>query len=556
MKIDLETERQEQESYACKPQQLISLVDAQTTVVVAGRGGGKTTNILAYKSFNLVHSMPGATINIYGETYQNMLLVTLKELFHGWTRLGFLQDVHYVVGKLPPKTWPKPYRAPLKPQYTIFTYTGAIFQILSQDVFNNGGSAQAMIADEARRLKKDDFDQVFLAMRDDTHFKGNPNYLSLTLTTDQPVSPHEQWIFDYEERMDNEQIDLIVDYQLVQNKLIQELYAKGTTESRKKKYLRPLINKYQAILNNLRKGSTFFHEFSTLDNLYGVGVEYIDNLYKTLEWPVFEISVLNKRNKRPPKLFYPNFNAEKHTDNNVDYADYEDFDFTYKKSITRSCRQDGDTDKRQELIISLDVGGHINVGLTGQLHNHIELYGHGKGYYDVLRFLKGMYVVPDLLISDLGEMWCKYYEPMLVRDVEFIFDKTDTADLPTGSAADQFMEVLRDKGWNVIENYVGDVAKPHARFNFINKLLSEKYDDTPRIRLNNINCEDCIIAIEKTELRIGKSGYEKEKKYERDPIRYKQHRVTHFPDAFDKMVYHKLIDHSPTTRQIAGMVTA
>jgi hypothetical protein len=524
-------ERIEKRTYSCKPQQLALLTRANTTVVVAGRGSGKTTNILAQRLYFLIHSMPRCTINFLAETYQQLLLTTLKELFFGWQKIGFMENVHYVVRKLPPKNWPRPYRMPLKTDFSIFTYNGTCIQLLSQDVFNNGGSAQAMVVDEARKIKKDDFDQVYLAMRDDTYFKGNPDYMSITLTTDQPISPSEQWVFEYEKLMDEEQIELIQYYQIKQDNLLHKYYNPKTKPGYKK-LIQAEINKTDEILRKLRKNSVYFLEYSTLDNFYAIGEEYINNLKRNMTDHVFEISVLNKRARKPLESFYPNFDILLHTYNMFDYNYLGSIKLDYKKdSYTPNCLQDGDINPDMPIDVALDCGGTINVLTCGQFQGN------------VYRVLKGFHVKPPLKVSDLAKQFVTYYEPHKTKEIRVIHDQTD---IPTNAVTeiipiDSFMDVLKQSGWLVIPDYRGAVPSYMSRFNLINNLLSESVKTRPRIRINKHHCDDLIISIESTELKQGKTGYEKEKKYERNKTIAQEH-TTHYSDSFDKLVYFSLID--------------
>ncbi len=509
--------------YGARPHQLVHLTRANKTVIIAGRGIGKTTDILAKKLYDLVYSMPGCMINFYAETYQQILLVTLKEIKVGWERLNFIEGLHYVVRKAPPKNWPRPYRAPEKPEFSIFFHNGTCIQLLSQDVFNNGGSSQAMVCDEARRLNQDKFNQVYLAMRDDSLWPGNPDFRSLTFTTDQPVSPQERWLFEYENMMDPVQIELIQHYQYHQDQLLFQLHT-GDNSSNQQKQLKRRINKLQKVLNELRQGSVYFCEFSTIENIAALGVDYIQDMKRILPDHTFRISVLNERMEKPPNSFYPEFNIDVHTYNRFDYGYLGNIQPRDLDSHTQTCLQDGEINSSEGLDIALDVGGNINVVVTGQ--------DHGDVYYT----LSGFHVKNPEGITHLAENWCDYYEPHHTKEVRFIIDNTDRFRMPTQSrASDEFAKTLRKRGWTVYIEDIGVIPSPESRHLDINKLLREKDPRLPKLRLHKRHCNNLIIGIESAGIREGKSGWEKDKSAERNKS-IPQERTTHLPDAWDKLI--------------------
>lgn len=527
-------ERIIKQSYGCKPQQLALLTHPNILVVVAGRRSGKTTQINAKRSYRLLHSMPRSIINLYSHTYQYLLLNNLRELIYGWNQLGFREydkktrTGHYVLREPPPAHWPRPYRIPVKWDFSITCYNGTVFQLLSEDVWNNGGSAQAIMADEARKLNKEKYDQTVLAMSDDRYFKGNCDYMSQTLTTDQPVSATEQWIFEYEKMMDHDQLQLIQQLQIMVDSMVLEYYSEGTPESQKLK-LQAKINKYTADLNMIRQDSTMFLEYSTLDNYYAIGEKFLMQAKKILPVMTYNISILNKRYSKPPNSFYPNFDTRKHSYTRFNYGYLGGLKLNYKEGFEPDCLQDGDINPEQPIDIALDCGGSINVLACGQ--------DHGNEY----RVLKGMHVKPPDKVKALAKAFAKYYYPHKTKKVYLIADPTD---VPENAVSDvvplyEFVNALEKEGWEVEIDYVGVVPGYMLRFNFINTALAETDERIPKIKLNKTHCDDMIISIEGAEMKEGKTGWEKEKKYEKRKD-IPQEKTTHYSDAFDKLVYHKL----------------
>jgi hypothetical protein len=514
-------EREIVKGFASVPQQKVILTQAHTTVAVGGRGGGKTTTLLAIRSYQLIHSMPGSTILLYGKSYQQLLLNTMKELIMGWDRIGFKEDIHYVIRKMPPKHWPKPVRMPLKPDFSIFTYNGCCLQMMSEDVFNNGGSNQALIADEVRVLNRQKLNQLLLTLRDDTFCKGNPDFMSTIFVTDQPDRPSQQWVYDYEEQMDKEQIELIQHAQMNFNNLFLK-YQDNPTD-----HLKTELNKLAELLRQLRKNSVLFIEFSTIDNVNAVGAEYIDRMKREMDDEDFAVSILNKRKKKGSLSFYPNFDEDRHTyiKFNNDYLQTLNID--YNKGHRQSCKQDGDLFLHKGFDLTIDCGGSINVLLTGQDQGNIY------------RVLKGMFVKPpDKNIEDLAESWCDYYQDHPIKEVRFIYDQTDIGrhSVARLTPADAFMDVLKKRGWDVIPDYRAVVTEPMTRYMFCQRLFAEQDEALPKLRVNAQHCDNLITGLLSSETKEGKTGFEKEKKWEKRHD-MPQEKLTHFPDAFDKLVY-------------------
>lgn len=81
------------------PQRLTQLIGANTTVIVAGRRTGKTDSIASPFVLRNMQRMPGSTGGIVVPTFKHGLTNTLPGLFAAWKRWGFLNGVHYVVGR-------------------------------------------------------------------------------------------------------------------------------------------------------------------------------------------------------------------------------------------------------------------------------------------------------------------------------------------------------------------------------------------------------------------------------------------------------------------------
>ncbi len=121
------------EIYFNEPQRLTQLIGANTTVIVAGRRTGKTDSIAAPFVLRNMQRMPGSTGGIVVPTFKHGLTNTLPGLFAAWKRWGYIQGVHYVVGRKPPKSFARAIIEPSDYEHVISFYNGSVAVIISQD---------------------------------------------------------------------------------------------------------------------------------------------------------------------------------------------------------------------------------------------------------------------------------------------------------------------------------------------------------------------------------------------------------------------------------------
>ncbi len=119
--------------YFNSPQRLTQLIGANTTVIVAGRRTGKTDSIAAPFVLRNMQRMQGSTGGIVVPTFKHGLTNTLPGLFAAWKRWGYIQGVHYVVGRRPSKSFARAINEPSDYEHVISFYNGSVAVIISQD---------------------------------------------------------------------------------------------------------------------------------------------------------------------------------------------------------------------------------------------------------------------------------------------------------------------------------------------------------------------------------------------------------------------------------------
>ena len=196
--------------YFNTPQRLTQLIGANTTVIVAGRRTGKTDSIASPFVLRNMQRMPGSTGGIVVPTFKHGLTNTLPGLFAAWKRWGFINGIHYVVGRRPPKSFAKPIIEPSDYEHVISFYNGSCAIIISQDRPGSSNSLTLswILVDEAKFV---DYERL----KDETlpanggiksHFGHHSCNHSMMILSDMPQTQKGSWFLHYEDKMDKELI--------------------------------------------------------------------------------------------------------------------------------------------------------------------------------------------------------------------------------------------------------------------------------------------------------------------------------------------------------------
>ena len=130
----------------------------------------------------------------------------IPSVIFGLEQQGLYQDLHYFIGRKPPRNWkwPKPYQPPQRYDKSIYFWNGAIYNFLSQDVPGDGRglNVDSLIADEAAKLSKEKLDaDVRPTIRGSNLrvFKGRPTFLKELYCTTTPITQKGMWFIKLEE---------------------------------------------------------------------------------------------------------------------------------------------------------------------------------------------------------------------------------------------------------------------------------------------------------------------------------------------------------------------
>ncbi|AWW31838.1 hypothetical protein DN752_17815 [Echinicola strongylocentroti] len=514
------------------PQLEMNLIRPQLGTCIWGRGTGKTEGPGAEFIARNVVDMPGSLGGIVSITYDKLLNMIIPALQIGWERMGFKENVHYWIRKAPPDHLkiPKCYRQPSTNAHLIKWWNGSAQLLISIDRLHiaNGASLAYLYADEVKFFPREKFKEVLLTLRGQSHLYGDLSCCeSMLLTTDQPRPEMPgNWIYDLEKDSDTETAAVILAIQFE----ISELQAKKekSKSKRKIKQLEQEIDRYLDDINELRKGLSFVSRASTLDNVHALGMQVIENYKKSLTIYEFALSVLNKKPDKAENSFYHLLSDDKHGyyAPNVDFIDGLDSN----GDTRQDCRWDGDLVMELPLELGCDYNSAINWVTIGQ---------DKESSFDIIN---SMFVLKPKKIKNLVAKFDWYYRHKKKENNTVIFNYDHTAIGENAkddiSFADEWINELKAKGWNVIENYIGQSSSHRSRFYLWEAVLAGD-ERLPRFRINLANNIDLMISLRATLTRKDKKGdFAKDKTSEQKKQIPPEH-ATHGGEALDSLVWAK-----------------
>jgi len=522
--------------YMNRAQLLSMLVRAHVEVDVWGRGTGKSEGVIAERAVHNVFEMPRSKGIFLGPTYIHLLTNTLPPVIAMWRRMGYHRDVHYFMGRKPPKAWikdglwPDPYVPPLSYKHTIFWFNGSIQVLVSQDRTENaaGHSVDYIIGDEAKHLNYDKLSETFQTNRGNRQYFGDKSeHHSIVFCTDMPTNPKANWIFEYEEQMDKEAVEIVL---AIQSEIIKLRNEKISAHKTKRIHIDRALKKYNRELNDIRKQLVYYSEFSTLENLQVVGEDYIREQKRVLTPLKYRTSILNEKPGKIEGGFYPMLHEDIHYYVNPNYKFLDSLNFDFSKIKDKDSRSDADVQTDKPLDIALDYNAAINSLTVGQQK---------ENEYLVLNFL---FVKSPNLVDAVVKKFVKYYQYHKKKEVHYYYDHTAVGKdaLRDYSFADKVMEVLAASGWEIVEHYIGQAPHHNRKYNDINRGLKGE-SPIPKPRFNRTNCESLIVSMENADIRQGPTGFEKDKTSERDPNILPEH-ATHPSDSFDTLYWGRHMD--------------
>jgi hypothetical protein len=453
------------------------LSDKLIKVLIAGRAFGKSF-INGIDIMQKIKELPRSRGLFIGATYTQILTNTLLPIKFAWEWLGYYENVHYVIGKVPPKHFVSPYQKPERFENVISFWNGSIVILGSMDRPDllRGGNNDWSKSDESLLMKKPEYDQIIIPSIRGSHplFKGMKGHLSESFTSSMPYGSRGTWLLDFE--------------------------PKSKTEN----------------------SNVFYIEGTTWHNREVIGDAAILKMREGMLPVIYAIEIMNKRIRQFGNVFYPKL-TDRHwyTAENYNYIDNQ---FHSKGLGKRTCEWDSDHDPKLPIHISHDWGA-FNCIWIDQVH---------EGKRKEVRFINAMHVTHPDTIDDLAHKFCDYYQS---HENKFFYQWGDKSGAKREANSkstyfQQFSLILQKRGWRGMQKKTGDIDHL-LRHNFIIKLHEEKDPRLPIIRHNETNCAAARIALESA----GMKDMKKDKTSENNPSVKPEH-ATHYTDAYDYRLYH------------------
>ena len=510
--------------YLNRVQQEALLVGANTEVDIWGRRTGKSHGIISQRIIRNTQMMPGSTGAFVSSTFKQAHMRTIPAMLAGLKDMGFVENIHYVIGKRPPKKlgFKKPIVEPFNHEDVISWYNGSQQVIISQDVkmSSNSMTLDYIIADEAKGLNFDKLkDETFPANGGTRRYFGNcPWHHGMIFVSDMPVLKSGRWLLNYREKMDPEVIETI-------KGLIAEWHRLKTLGD--SEYKIRTIKETAKMIAQLRSIAVYYSECSTFENVDVLGLSYLRQMKRELPPLVFQTSIMSRRIERLNDGFYPNFNEKIHTyiaNNNKPLIENK---YNFKQDQDYGCLIDSDVDLKSPLAGAFDYNSNINWLVIGQKSG------------SKIKVLKSFYVKYTRKLRELIDDFCHYYRHHQSKEFIYYYDNTALGSNYAVSN-DDFAAVICDQlhknGWKVTRMHIGNPLKHHEKYNIINECFTGAKHMLPV--LNKENNEALIMSITLAEVTINSRGFQKYKGGEKliesedDPLEFR----TDGSDAFDTLV--------------------
>ncbi len=519
-----------------RPQLLTALANATIQVDKWPRGTGKSTGF-SWKSKKISHVMPRGRFAFIGPSYQRLLTRTLPPVIKQWEKFGYYQDSHYVIGTKPPKEWPKPFLAPLDYKHFITWYTGAGFDLVSQDRSGDsrGPDWDYLLMDEGLTLDYFKLQtETFATLRGNKQEFSTSLHHGITVASSQPYDSAGAWISEFgnyylenghdyaplKQQLVKLQLEFIDSNDL---KLQSQLWLEILEIKRKIKYYKHHYN-----LHN-KKMTLFYSEADIFDNIENVGFNYIKSQRRVLSDMMFKVEILNSPVDKVEDGFYP-YLSDKHKYIKFDNDAIDSFNFNFDELTKPTSRFDGDIDPHTPLDIAIDPGYHINFMVVGQLNTTST-----KPDY---RFVNALFVKKPKLIQDVVDKFCDYYSAHQYKTVRYVYDQTSTGHHASSKLtyAEEVIKRFHERGWNVEQVHIGAVPDPQERYLFWGVALAGNDQRLPGISFNRDHCKYLLISMELTGVIASRDGFKKEKKWEKNSA-FPQEEAPHASDAADTLFF-------------------
>lgn len=445
------------------------------------RGTGKTT-VMANCITTNVRAMPRSKGIYIAPTYQKVLTEIIPSLIRGLELLGLHHELHYFIGRRPPKSWKwsECYQPPKKYDHFISFWNGSGIQLISQDIPGAGRALNVdyEIGDESALLDAEKMSAntgPTLRGSNMRAFAKSPRFLSKFHATSTPLTPEGQWFL----RMEQEAM--------------------------------------------MKADEMIFLSADCRFNMANLPKAYLENAKSSTIPMIYDAEYLNIRPKVTTDSFYTLLSKEKHGYNDYDYTHY-----TSTKSA-KDSRGDNDLDPSLPLYMGIDWGAAINAAVVCQRQAND------------FRALKDFFALGDReeIQDDMFAEFAQYYRHHPTKVVFLWYDPTGNhqTGITKGTRAELALKQLSKLGWSV-QLMTGTRANPqhHSKHVLWNAILQENNPALPRFRINLSNCSTLYVSMANAKAKAIGNDVKKDKRSERSKKVQRQY-ATDLSDAIDAPVY-------------------
>lgn len=510
---------------------IITIASPKNLFIISGRATSKTSEIHASRSQEIIYDMPGAYFAWIADTYVNAHKNILPVLIEGWNRKGWIEGKHYVVDKRPPDSWKKPYKNPLSYKHTVSLSNGCFFNIVSADQPSSSAdnSYQHLFGDEVKYIDPEKLKKLTPAIRGGKEiYSYSPFFQGRSFTTDMPIIGDKEydWILDYENLMNEEQIIKIIQIGFVLNEIKIEIY-KAVEANATEKELNLLQKKYNRWLlrwTKSRYGSTLFFIATSFINVDYLGLEWFQNtLSEGLE--DFKTSVISlKSSAKSGEKFYPNL-GEHHFYEDGNLESYNNR-FGIKDTIHVSSEMLKYCKTNLPLELGIDFGNMLSLVSAQTQGNYIYI-------------LKNFYTLPKASTKELVDDFTDFYRTHKNKRLEIYYDRSGNQYEQIGRDwISEFEYYLKLNNWSVELMSRNQATIYQAEeYKFMLGFLGEYDPDLPKVRIDKFNCRELrsSLGLAKTIISTNSKGQrviKKNKNSERLHISKLPMQSTNFSDAF------------------------
>lgn len=517
--------------YFNDPQLECMFIGANTSVCVMGRRTGKTHGLAAPFLTRCITRMPRSTGGIVVPTFLHGLTNTIPGLLAAFREMGYIENIHFVVGKIPPPFFAQPIIKPSSYQHVISFWNGSVAILLSQDraYAANSLTLSWLLVDEAKFIDHKKLHEQTLPANGGSRawFGTKSCNHAMMILSDMPQTKKGSWFLHYREKMDPELIDVI-------KAQVYEKWKFMATPQKPKDYDKQLRYMDRS-LNRLRSVATYYRECSSIENIQLIGEQYIRQMKRDLTPLTFQTSIMCRR----IGLTHDGFYSSMTEDHKYDASDFSTLDKIWQLSISSESKEqkdcapelfsssvDADVDRNAPLLIGMDYNANINWIVAAQVHG------------SRLDIVKSFYTKYERKIPELIDDFCFYYREHKNKSVIYYYDSTalgqnffrNDHDIHT-----LVVDSFRKRGWTVSDIYIGKPMHHHEKYTLINQGFAGRRSLTPYF--NRQNNDDLLLAIQSAAVEVGRLGFRKDKSGEKipeseeDPLQLR----TDGTDAFDTL---------------------